>query len=193
MDLEEQKNHLKQTSTFSGWMADVEKFASTAAEQEGCYLYDIEFSGTGAGRTLRVYIDKVTTDNAEGTGAGIEDCSNVSKSLNLVLDADENIIPGGAYMLEVSTPGLDRTLRLPWHFEKVVGQKIWLRTKEALETYGVELAAFKKAKTVEKELHKVEAGKLYFETKEGDLVFPMDAVEKAKVVFEMNKGQKRKK
>lgn len=167
--------------------------ASTAAQQEGCYLYDIEFSGTGSSRILRVFIDRETPEGSEGTGAGIEDCSNVSKSLNLVLDADETLIPGGAYYLEVSTPGLDRTLRLPWHFEKVVNKKIWLRTKEALEAYGIELSAFRKAKTVEKVLAKVEAGQLYFETKEGDLAVPITAVEKAKVVFEMNKGQKRKK
>lgn len=173
----------------SKWMDQVEALAESIAKSESCYLYDLEFSGSGAGRTLTVFIDKdaVTED---GVGAGIEDCSNVSKALNEVLDS-KDIIPGGPYLLEVSTPGLDRNLKKLWHFEKVVGKKIWLRTALPLESYGVQMKEFAKAKTVEKVLKEVKDGQLFFDAKEGILSFPFSAVEKSKVVFEMNKGQKK--
>ena len=88
------------------WLEKIEKIAQEIAEREGCVLYDLENIGSGKGRILRVYIDK-------DTGVGIEDCSNVSKGLNLRLDV-EDIVPGEMYNLEVSTPGLDRHLKKAW-------------------------------------------------------------------------------
>ena len=76
------------------WLEKVEKLAQEVAEREGCILYDVENSGSGKGRILRIYIDK------EG-GVGIEDCSNVSKGLNLMLDV-EDIVPGAMYVCIIS-------------------------------------------------------------------------------------------
>ena len=95
--------------------------AKVAAEQNGCELYDIEFSGPNSARVLRVYIDNVQ-------GVSIQNCEQVSRSLNLHLDA-EDVIDGGNYNLEVSSPGLDRHLKRRNHFENVIGKEIWLKTK----------------------------------------------------------------
>jgi len=178
------------TSTTT-WLTQVEQLASEVAQSVGCQLYDLEFVGLGAGRTLRVFIDRDSNvAGSDGTGAGIEDCSNVSRGLNEKLDADD-VIPGGPYNLEVSTPGIDRVLKKLWHFEKVVGKKIWVKTREALQSYGVTHAKWAQAKQIEHRLASVEQENLIFETKETVLRIPQTAVEKAKVVFEMPKGQKK--
>jgi ribosome maturation factor RimP len=90
----------------------IEILANDVALREGVKIYDIEFSGGAQGRILRIYIDK------EG-GVGVDDCANVSRGLNLLLDV-EDPIPGGKYVLEVSSPGLDRVLKKNWHFEQAV-------------------------------------------------------------------------
>ena len=169
--------------TDNAWLNHVEQLAEQAAQNESCVLYDLEFSGTGQGRTLRVFIDK-------DSGIGIDDCSNVSKSLNELLDS-KDVIPGGAYNLEVSTPGIDRILRRDWHFDKVIGKKIWVKAQNAFESFGVTHTKWAKAKQIEHTLDAVEEGKLIFKTKEEVIRIPKNAVEKAKVVFEMTRGQKK--
>jgi ribosome maturation factor RimP len=170
------------------WLEEVEKRAVLIAEREGCILYDMEMVGIGNGRTLRIYIDKADQ-------VGIEDCSNVSKGLNQILD-EEDVVPGGPYSLEVSTPGIDRHLKRPWHFEKVIGKKIWVKLKSSLDQFGVEDKKWKSAKTVEQTLHKVSGNQigffLDFAGLATEVLIPMTAVEKAKVTFEMIKNDKNK-
>ena len=169
----------------SDWMTKIEQLAEDVCRREGCFLYDAEFIGAGKGRVLRVFIDK---DNG---GAGIDDCSNVSKGLNLLLDV-EDVIPGGMYNLEVSTPGIDRPLKKSWHFDKVIGKKIWIKTAEALESLGVTVERMKKAKQFEQVLKGIENGVLIFDVGDGDIHIPLTAVEKSKVVFEFEKPKSKK-
>lgn len=114
-------------------LTDLRKMAEEVSSREGCFLYDIEFIGAGNGRVLRVYIDR----EAEG-GASIEDCSNISRGLNLRLDV-EDVIPGGAYSLEVSTPGLERVLKEPRHFSSAIGKKIMVKTFQQLAEFNPHL------------------------------------------------------
>lgn len=163
------------------WLQKVEALASKIAEREGCQLYDLEFIS----RVLRVYIDKEPQ-------AGIADCENVSKGLSLILDV-ENIVPGEHYQLEVSTPGLDRILKKDWHFERAVNKKIKLKSDAAFEAYGVDSERWKKSRTIEHVLAAVEQGSLVFNTAEGVVKIPIAAVEKARVVFELEKNEKNSK
>ncbi|MGZ3746847.1 MAG: ribosome maturation factor RimP [Pseudobdellovibrionaceae bacterium] len=176
-------------------MEKVEKMAAEIALSEGCFLYDIEFVGVGAkGRTLRLYIDKDSPqpapDSEEGQGVSISDCSNVSKALNLFLDT-EDIIPGEAYTLEVSSPGLERVLRKPWHFEKAVGKKIWVKTNKAFEAFGVTDKKLKAAKQIDEVLKAFDGENLKFHVKDVEINIPLSAVEKSKVLFVLTKGQKK--
>lgn len=168
------------------WLDNVEKIASDASTSQGCQLYDIEFVGMGKGRTLRLFIDK----DDEG-GISLEDCSNVSKALNEVLDKDEDIIPGGAYTLEVSSPGLERHLVKPWHFQKAVGKKVYLKTSKALESMGVTDKKWKAAKTVEDVIESADDQAVRFVIKDVEIKIPYAMIEKAKVLFEVTKGQKK--
>lgn len=161
----------------------IETLASEVAAREGVKIYDIEFSGGAQGRTLRVYIDK------EG-GVGVDDCANVSRGLNLLLDV-EDPIPGGKYILEVSSPGLERVLKKPWHYQDAVGKKIWVKTGRALEAFGFNHKKLKSAKQISEILLAIENDSLKFQIEGEDLLIPMSAVEKAKLVFEIVQNNKK--
>lgn len=154
----------------------VEELAGQVAQREGCELYDIEFSGTGRYRVLRVYIDK-------SEGVGIEDCSGVSQGLNLLLDV-EDLIPGGEYSLEVSSPGLERPLRRPSHFSAVVGDCIWVKTQKVLETYGMEDGGLKKGKQVEGVLLSTSDREICMEVDTMKLSIPFEEIRQSKLVFD---------
>lgn len=103
------------------WKERFEVIASEVCERESVQLYDWELTGVGGSRILRVYIDRA------GASIGIEDCSNVSKGLNLLLDV-EDLIPGGSYHLEVSSPGLERVLKRRAHFQAAIGKRVYIKT-----------------------------------------------------------------
>ncbi len=167
------------------WLEKVEKIAQEIVEREGCILYDLEHTGTGKGRILRVYIDKPE-------GVGIEDCSNISKGLNLRLDV-EDLVPGAMYNLEVSTPGLDRQLKQKWHFEKVVGKKIAVQLTKSLGSISaVEDKGLISMKKFEDILLAVDAENVFFEIRSSKVKIPFAAIEKAKLVFEYKVNSKKK-
>jgi ribosome maturation factor RimP len=97
----------------------VRQLAAPLAAEEGMELVDVEFGG-GAGRQiLRIYIDR------QG-GVSLEDCTSVSRALSAALDVEDPL--QGSYDLEVSSPGLDRPLRTPEHFQKYAGEKVRVKT-----------------------------------------------------------------
>lgn len=115
----------------SEFMSRIRDLAEPVARREGCEIYDIEWvSGHhGKGRVLRVYIDK-------RGGVSLEDCANVSRGLNLILDVDD-AIPGSGYSLEVSSPGLERNLRESRHFSAAIGSLIQVKLKEPKDNLRV--------------------------------------------------------
>ncbi len=159
------------------WFEKIEKIASEVSLREGCELYDLEMIGAGKNRVLRVYIDKES-------GIGIEDCSNVSKGMNLLLDV-EDVIPGGMYSLEVSSPGLDRVLKSKKHFEKVIGKKVFIQLEKNLGTFGAVGKGIISMKKFDEILHSIDEEFLVFNIREEIIRIPISAIEKAKLVFEM--------
>ena len=81
----------------------------------GYNLYDVIYIKEGKNYYLRIFIDK-------DTGIGIEDCEKVNNSINDILD-EKDLIPE-SYFLEVSSPGLERTLRKEKHFLENIGKEI---------------------------------------------------------------------
>jgi ribosome maturation factor RimP len=92
----------------------------------GLDLWDLEFQKQGPKWLLRVYIDREI-----GGGVTLQDCETVSRDLSAALDV-EDIIPH-AYTLEVSSPGLDRTLSKPEHFVRFSGSAIRIKTYQQIE------------------------------------------------------------
>ena len=112
--------------------------AARVAASYGLEIWDVELRGTGGkSRMLRVYIDRTQEAGSRGQEAGSpavggvthEDCANVSRELGTILDV-EDAVPGGTYLLEVSSPGLDRKLWRPADFERFTGSRVKLMTRE---------------------------------------------------------------
>lgn len=87
---------------------------------EGLELLEVEFVREREGWVLRLFIDK------PGGRVGLDECTQVSRAVDTVLDV-EDIVPH-EYNLEVSSPGVNRPLKKPAHYERVKGQKVKVKT-----------------------------------------------------------------
>lgn len=128
-------------------------------------IYDVEYVKEGSDWYLRCYIDK------EG-GVDINDCETVSRALSDVLDQEDFI--EDAYILEVSSPGLGRTLKKDRHLEKSIGQDVELRTYKPLngsKDFSGKLKAF-------------DAETITIESETEDIVFNRKDVAVVKMAFD---------
>lgn len=103
----------------------VRGIVARVAASRGLEVVDVEFRGGGKSRMLRVFIDK-------SGGVTHEDCANVSHEVGTILDV-EDAVPGGSYLLEVSSPGLDRKLVRPADYERFTGSVVKVTTREPIE------------------------------------------------------------
>lgn len=94
------------------------------AQRFGVQIYDVEYVKEGSDWYLRAYIDK-------SSGVNIEDCEKVSRALSERLDEVDFI--DETYILEVSSPGLSRTLKKERHFLNSMGEKVELRTYKPID------------------------------------------------------------
>ena len=107
-------------------IARIWELAKPLAETQGVEIVDIELrrEGSRGGRVLRLYLDK------DG-GPNMDDLSQVSRELSALLDVHD--IVEGAYTLEVSSPGINRPLKLPEHFQRFVGKTVRVRTRDLVQ------------------------------------------------------------
>lgn len=89
------------------------------AEENGYTVYEVEYKKEGADMVLRVVLD---TKNDDDEPVSITACENVSRALSDILDK-KDIVPG-AYMLEVTSPGIDRPLKKDEDFIRFAGKDI---------------------------------------------------------------------
>ncbi len=123
----------------------IREAAERVARSEGLEIVDVEWK-IGKQRFLRVYIDRVpkpargASDAAGALESAVAphdpypkishvDCERVSKQLSVILDVEE-LIPGPGYILEVSSPGMDRALNKPADFERFKGRLAKITTSE---------------------------------------------------------------
>ena len=121
----------------------VRSIASRVAGSHGLDIFDVQFRREDRGMVLRVQIDRPwSTSKAIGkdTGAAaggdvegvtVEDCARVSRDLSAVLDVDD-VVPT-AYILEVSSPGLDRPLRHAVDYDRFSGRRAKVVMREAVD------------------------------------------------------------
>jgi ribosome maturation factor RimP len=98
-------------------------------EALGIDVVDIEFAREGRGGVLRIFIDRGAEDS--GGAVTVDDCARVSHAVSQVLETQDPI--KGHYTLEVSSPGFDRILRTRAHFERFVGQRVFVELKLPIE------------------------------------------------------------
>jgi ribosome maturation factor RimP len=100
----------------------VREIAARVAASAGLEIVEVELRGGGKARMLRIFIDKPG-------GVTHEDCANLSLEVGTILDV-EDVIPGGSYLLEVSSPGLDRKLSRPADYERFMGSRVRVMTRQ---------------------------------------------------------------
>jgi len=103
----------------------IEAIAARVAASEGMEVVEVAVKGGGASRLVRISIDK-----PQGVTHG--DCELVSQQVGTILDV-EDVVPGGRYTLEVSSPGVERKLTKPGDFARFQGKKIKLVLREPFE------------------------------------------------------------
>src|SRR5689334_14695521 len=103
----------------------IEEIANRVAASEGLEIGEVEVKGGGSSRLVRISIDK-----PEGVTHG--DCELVSQQVGTILDV-EDVVPGGRYTLEVSSPGVERKLLKPRDFERFQGKKVRVTLRDELE------------------------------------------------------------
>jgi ribosome maturation factor RimP len=86
----------------------------------GYELVELEYAAGRSQAVVRLFIDKPA-------GITVDDCERVSREAAALLDVDDPIPT--AYTLEVSSPGFDRVLRTPAHFERFVGERVFVELK----------------------------------------------------------------
>jgi len=148
-------------------LEQVREIVERIVESEGLELVDAQLLGGGIHRVFRLFIE-------HPAGVTHEHCEKVSRLVSDAVDA-EDLIPGGAYTLEVSSPGVDRPLVKAKDFERFVGSKVKVELKEAIEKsrrFTGKLTAF----DGERMTLEIEPGKT--------LVFALEAIQKANLKYE---------
>jgi len=103
---------------------EVRQLADPLAAEEGLELVDVELVVQGGRRTIRVLLDRPG-------GVRVGDCAHFSRRLSDCLDMNQTV--AGRYVLEVSSPGLDRPLRTLAAVERFAGQRAVITTRETHE------------------------------------------------------------
>jgi ribosome maturation factor RimP len=167
----------------------IREAAERVARSEGLEVVDVEWK-IGKQRFLRVYIDRIPPKPSDAPGAegqsqaateaeqriSHKDCEKVSQQLSVILDVEE-LITGPGYILEVSSPGLDRELKKASDFERFAGRLAKISTVEVIGD----------AKFFEGRLAGFADGKVRMELKgkEARVVeLPIEAIRKANLVVE---------
>ena len=131
----------------------------------GCELWGIERLSMGRFSTLKIYIDAVE-------GVDIEDCARVSRQVSSLLDVEEPVT--GEYTLEVSSPGMDRRLFRLDQFEAFAGAKVRI---QLTRPYGGQ-------RKYSGLLRGIEGDEVILDLDDEEILFPLEAIEKANVVPE---------
>jgi ribosome maturation factor RimP len=143
----------------------IEQIAQRVAAPEGLEIVEVEVKG--GGRLVRIAIDKPQ-------GVTHADCELVSQQVGTILDV-EDVVPGGRYTLEVSSPGLERKLLKPQDYQRFQGKKARISLRDPVEgrrNWEGTLAGFAE-------------GRVALETEPGKTrQFPLEQVQKANLKFE---------
>ena len=159
----------------------IREAAERVARSEGLEVVDVEWK-VGRQRFLRVYIDRLRPSSSALEGAaqvgGVShaDCERVSQQLSVILDVEE-LIPGPGYILEISSPGLDRKLTKPADFDRYKGRLAKISTTEPVGN----------ATFFEGRLGGIADGKVRMELKGKEartVELPLEAIRKAQLVVE---------
>lgn len=120
----------------------IRELVEPSLERLGYELVAVEWLGGTQGRILRLSIE------APGSGISADDCARVSDAISPLLDEEDPV--DGRYVLEVSSPGIDRPVQRPEDFERFAGYRIKLRLVEGhpRRRYAGELRGFEEGDVI---------------------------------------------
>lgn len=156
-------------------LAKIRETAERVAHSEGLEIFDVEWK-IGKQRLLRVYIDRVPDPSNPEINGGIshKDCERVSEQLSVILDV-EDLVPGPGYVLEVSSPGLDRKLIKASDYERFTGRLARIWVNEPVENQ----------KFLEGRLAGYSDGNVKLAIKDREISVPFVGIRKANLVVEL--------
>src|ERR1700727_2220206 len=109
----------------------IREIAERVAGSSGLEVVDVEVRGSGKARMVRVFLDKAGAASGDPlAGVTHGDCASFSREFGTILDV-EDAVPG-SYTLEVSSPGLDRKLSKAKDFERFIGSRLKLMTRQPI-------------------------------------------------------------
>lgn len=150
------------------------EIATGAAAKHGTEFVHAEIGGSKRNPTVRVIIDKPE-------GVTVEDCSTVSREIEAVMDA-EDFIPS-SYMLEVSSPGIERGLYSLADFEKFAGKRAKVKTDQPIEGQSAFTGT----------IVSVDDGTIVFDDRtSGTVRIPYDSVAKANLKIDLGEEFKKR-
>ena len=154
----------------------LEREIESRIDDLGFELVELERVGSKARPILRIRIDRPNSD----AGVTLDDCSRVSRELESYLDA--NPVVGERYVLEVSSPGVERPLVKRADYERFAGKEVSIKTSEALGELG---------KRVEGVLRGIDERDVVALDVQGRTVeVPRDQIKKAHLVYRWEEKQK---
>ena len=112
----------------------VRAIAGRIAASYGLEVFDVQFRREASGMVLRVQIDRPGPAATAEESVSVDDCATVSRDLSAIFDVDD-VVPT-AYVLEVSSPGLDRPLTRAGDYERFAGRRAKLVMKQQVDGQG---------------------------------------------------------
>jgi ribosome maturation factor RimP len=109
----------------------VRALAGRVAGTLGLEIFDVQYRREAGGMVLRVQVDRPGPAAKAEDSVSVEECATVSRDLSAILDV-EDVVPT-AYILEVSSPGLDRPLRGATDYRRFTGRRVKLVMREKVD------------------------------------------------------------
>ena len=144
----------------------ITELADSIAGQYSVEIVDIELTGSSRKPLIRIFIDKEN-------GVTLDDCGKFSRALSALLDVEDPI--SMAYVLEVSSPGLDRPLRVMKDFERSIGKLVRIVTRARIEEQNVFTGR----------LTRVEGENITLSFEDKEIKIPFDRISKARLEMEL--------
>ncbi len=152
----------------SEYLVKIEDFAMQACTEHGVSLYDVEEKETSKGLVILIYINKIG-------GVSVDDCTAVSRDVDTRIEAESLIKE--AYMLEVSSPGIERELKFKKHYASAINEII-----------KVEYSVGEKRETIIGVLEEVSPEVIRIKGEDDQQIISFESIHKARTYFDFKKG-----
>ena len=144
----------------------IQELADSIAGQFAVDIVDVELSGSSRKPLIRIFIDKEN-------GVTLDDCGKFSRALSALLDVEDPIPT--AYVLEVSSPGLDRPLKVMRDFERSIGKLVRIVTRTKIDEQYVFTGR----------LTRVEGEHIILSFNDKEMEIPFDQISRARLEIEL--------